>query len=158
MRKSVARVLALLLLLATACSSGFESDALGVRWTPPKAFSLESQQAGPPAAANFSPGLELRRVDLKLPIPEETNVGALLEQIREAAGVPTGAELVSARVGSIPAGSVARYELKQRSERFLVYVLPKGEQSLLLTLRAEEGRFSQLQNALERSLTTLKVR
>ncbi len=158
MRVFVAFAAALLLPFASACSSGFESDTLGVSWKPPKAFALESQEAGPPPSAKFSQGLELRRVDLKLPEPTETSVGPMLEQVRAPAAVPQGAQLVSSRVGSIPAGAVARYELKDRGERFLVYVLPRDEQAFLLSLRADEGRFSQLSNTLERSLTTLKVR
>lgn len=141
-----------------ACSSGYQSEALGLEWKPPTPFRLEAEQAGPPPVARFAPGLELRRVELKLPAPSAETVNATLEQIREAAAIPAGVTLISARAGSIPAGPVARYELKLRSDRLLVYVLPTADAVVLLTMRADEAQFGKRQNAFERSLATLKLR
>ena len=150
--------LPLLLALLSACSSKFESDALGLSWQPPSGVKLESEQAGPPATARFEPGVELRMVKGVLPELTEENLRRAFTDAFIAAGMPAPAKLESFKLGTIPAGTVARYTLADGGERALVYVLPLGERFLVMQLRAPESVYSRRETGFERALATLRIR
>ena len=146
------------LLTLAGCSRGYESDLLGLRFEPPASMKLQREEAGPPPVAFFSSGLELRSIPGKPPSVAESHLRQTLEELRSSSGVSLPGELVSARAGTLPAGTVARYELETENARTLVYVVPASDRYVLLTLTAPDSEYGRLQNQFERSLSTLTLR
>lgn len=154
MRKMTLAWAAVAALGLIGCSSEFESAEMKVRYHPPRGVKLVEEKAGPPRVAQFSSGFEIRAVESAPPAYQEDKLEDLLKVIAPDA---QGA-IISARPGSLDAGKVVRWALKDEAGRTLVYFVPRSGRYLVLTLRASEGRYSQLENDLELSLASLHVR
>ena len=136
------------------CSSQYESAEMKVRYHPPRGVKLLEEQAGPPRVARFSSGLEIRSVDGVPPEIQEDKLEPLLQAISPG----LSGDIISARVGSLAAGKVVRWTLKDDGKRTLVYFVPRQARYLVLTMTAAEGRYGDLENQFELSLASLKVR
>ncbi len=136
------------------CSNEFDSAELKVRYRPPRGVKLVGEQPGPPRVARFSSGLEIRAVESAPPAYQDDKLEDLLAVVSPEA---TGA-IISARVGTLAAGKVVRWTLKDEAGRTLVYFVPRQSRYLVLSLRASEGRYADLENQLELSLASLRVR
>jgi hypothetical protein len=148
------RFLGLCLLLLASCSRGYDSPLLGVKWQPPAGFELGREASGPPRVAEFGSGLRLLRTDGAL--PTEGTPEVLAQAARSAAGLPP-AEVLDCRTGTLPAGAVVRCELRQGSDRELLYLVPQKVGAVLVDLVAPEARFGPLSAKVEGSLSTLRV-
>ena len=144
--------------LLAACAGPYESAALKLQYEPPRGTTLVEEQAGPPAVARFTSGLEIRSVPETAPAIEEGNLEALYAQIANKAGLPARGVLATARPGRIPAGPVVRFSLKERGSRSLVYFLAAGERFLVLSLTSPEARAAAQETGFERSLASLRLR
>jgi hypothetical protein len=147
-----------LLIGLPACSNAYDSALLKVRYAPPSGVKLSTEEAGPPAVARFSQGIELRAVAATPPVPDEAHFDALLDQLREGAKVAAPGKLSSARPGSLPIGPVVRLEVKGEGTRSLVYFVPLEGRYLVLSLTAPEARYGMLEALVERSLSSLEAR
>lgn len=146
------------LLLVAACGSKYESAAMGLSWEPPSGVKFVSEQAGPPVMASFSPGIEVRSVATALPEITDLNLRPVLEQACTAAGVPVPARVDSMRMGSIPAGPVARYTFRTGADRGLLYVVAAKDRFVLMILTASESAYPRQESAFERSLARMHLR
>ncbi len=140
------------------CSHEFDSEALKLKYHPPRGASLAEEKAGPPRVARFTLGLELRSVDGAPPAIDEGRLADLLKEVAEKAGTTPPGELISSRAGSIPAGPVARWALRDPEGRTVIYYVPGKARFLLITQRASEAAFGEAENQLELSMGTLKLR
>ena len=150
--QTVARA-TLLAVCLVGCSSEFESDQMKLRYHPPHGVKLVGEEAGPPRVVRFSSGLEIRSFDAKPPAIEEDKLEALVQVVSPGAA---GA-VISARLGSIDAGKVVRWTLKEEGKRTLVYFLPRPNRYLVISMTASESHYADLENQLELSLSSLKV-
>ena len=144
-------LLCLLVCWSTACSRRLESTSLGIRYEPPSGMALRTEEPGPPAVARFEGGLELRSVPGP---PPRLEAGA--EEVLGAAGVPVPGTRLNATQGTLPAGTVARYEFQQGGSRTLVYFLPRPDRFLLVLYTAPERDYGPGSARVERSLSTLQ--
>lgn len=145
------------LLAALGCSGEYRSELLAVRYTPPSGAKLLGEEAGPPKVARFSGGIELRSWSgPALPI-DEAQPEWMVGTIAQAAGLEGDGAVLSAKVGSLPAGQVARFELKRGHKRTLLYYLPLEGRSLVATLSAPESQYGKLESRFERSLSSLRA-
>jgi hypothetical protein len=142
----------LVLLFVVGCSRPVSSQALGLEYEPPSGIKFDSEEAGPPAVARFQGGLELRSVP-GTPPPLE----AAPEVVLGAAGVPVPGRVVNTSQGTLPAGSVARYELQRGGTRTLVYFLPRPDRFVLVTFTAPERDYGPRSARVELSLSTLRL-
>lgn len=145
--------LGVLVLLASGCSRGFESRPLGLRYTPPSGMALEREEVGPPGLVRFGDGLELRSVPGAPPALERASIETILQR----AGVEPAGPILNAQEGSLSAGKVLRFELGDRNDRELYYVVPREARFVLVRFRAPLDRYGQLSAKVERSLSTLQV-
>lgn len=141
--------------LLAACANPYESAALKVRYQPPRGVTLVEEQAGPPAVARFSSGLEIRSVSKAPPAFEEGKLEALYQGIARAAGLSGSGAVLSARAGRIPAGPVVRFAVKEEDSRSLVYLLAASQRYLVVSLTAPKGA---LETDFERSLASLRLK
>ncbi|MGC4115919.1 MAG: hypothetical protein QM765_15285 [Myxococcales bacterium] len=138
----------------TGCSSEYDSAEMKLRYHPPRGVKLLEEQAGPPRLARFTSGLEIRSFDQAPPAIVEDKLEDLLKVVSPDA---PGA-IISARLGSISAGKVVRWALKDEAGRTIVYFVPRGSRYLVISMRASEGRYAELESQLELSLASLRVR
>lgn len=136
------------------CSNRFDSEAMALKYHPPHGVDLVDEQAGPPRVARFSNGLEIRSIEGAAPAVQEDKLEDLLKVV--SPGVQ-GA-IISARPGTIDAGQVVRWTIKEDAKRTLVYFVPRPKRYLVLTLTAPESRYSNLESQLELSLSSLKMK
>ncbi len=148
----------LVVALVAACSNHYDSAVVKVRFQPPRGASLLDEQAGPPAVARFSSGLEIRSVLGAPPAVDEANLAALYPLITSRAGLAVEGSLASARSGQIPAGSVVRFAVKGGGSRSVVYFLPAAHRFVLVSLTSPEARAAAQETGFERSLGTLRLR
>jgi len=148
----------MLLLGLSACSTSFDSALLKVRYVPPSGVKLSSEEAGPPAVARFSQGIELRMVTGPAPAIDEAHFDLLLDALRDGAKVAAPGKLVSARPGTLSIGAVVRLEVKGEGTRSLVYFIPLEGRYLVASLTAPEARYGMLEAQVERSLSSLSTR
>ncbi|MCP3138792.1 hypothetical protein [Pyxidicoccus xibeiensis] len=142
-----------LVLGVLGCSRDFTSSALGVRYKPPSAMKLESEEvAGASVVARFKQGLELRSVKAA---PPALDAGP--EAVLGAAGLAVPGRLVADSRGTLPAGPVSRYEFADGGKRTLVYFLPRAGSFLLVTFTAPERDYGSLSSRVELSLSTLEL-
>ena len=145
--------------LAWGCTSTYISAILGVRYEPPSDVKIVDETPGPPAVARFSGGVEMRAVGSPLPALDPRQVEELLPHVvQEAKIVLPAGKLVSAKVGSLPVGPVARYDVKGAQERVLLYVIPDGERFLTLSLTVPAGDDGRREARFERSLASLALK
>jgi hypothetical protein len=149
---------ALAVTLVAGCSNRFDSAIVKVRYQPPRGASLLEEQAGPPAVARFSSGLEIRSVQGAPPDVDEARLDALYPLVASKAGLAVEGALASARSGRIPAGSVVRFAVKGGGSRSVVYFLPAARRFLVLSLTSPEARAAAQETGFERSLGTLRLR
>jgi hypothetical protein len=139
------------------CSRDYDSPLLGISWTPPAGTRLVEEAPGPVPHATFDDGAAWYRLGAAFPLDEAT-LKDQLPNVLAAAGVAAGGSVGSAKLGTLPAGSVARYELSGGGGHTLVYVIPQGAGTLLLLFRAPSARYGSASAALERSLAQLRLR
>ncbi|HEY3449509.1 MAG TPA: hypothetical protein VGK67_24360 [Myxococcales bacterium] len=136
------------------CSNEFESAEMKVRYHPPRGVKFVDEVPGPPRVAHFSSGLEIRSVDTPPPAYQEDKLEDLLKVVSpEASGA-----IISARPGSLDAGKVVRWTLKEEGRRTIVYFVPRTTRYLVISMSASEGRYSDAENQLELSLSSLRVK
>jgi hypothetical protein len=158
MRSNSRAVVLALLAGMTGCSSAYESDVLALRYEPPRGVQLQEEVAGPPSVARFSSGLELWSAPVTVPTPSEATLRPLFDAAVRATGVTLKGTVQSSRAGNLPAGPVARYELKSPGERSLLYILPLQTRVLVVHLNAPEASYGPLEARVERSLASLRPR
>lgn len=148
-----ARLLALAVLLFSAGCKEPAWSGHGVSWKPPRgvAFEAESTAEGATAAVKFSGG-----VALSLYAAGGMPSHEALEEVA-ARFLPKGVKAISRRVGSLPAGKVARLVWADQGNRTLLYYLPSGDRVLVVTLTAPEARFNGLETQFDLSLATLRL-
>lgn len=149
------------LLGAAACSKGYQSEALGLRYEPPSGMSLRSEEETVALGsrgqlkvgrAEFKGGLTLSMVEgLTLP------VSASPEEILTAVGVPPPERRVSSRPGSLGIGPCLRAEFEDGGERMLFYYVPLEDRALIIRYRAPVSAYGMGSAAVERSLGTLSL-
>jgi hypothetical protein len=140
------------LLLAVGCSRPVSSQALGLEYQPPSGVTFTAEEAGPPAVARFSGGLEMRSVP---GTPPELNASP--EAVLGAAGVSMPGRLLNSAQGTLTAGPVGRYEFKQEDTWTLVYFLPRPDRFLLITFSAPSQDYGKRSARVEQSLASLKL-
>jgi len=141
-----------------ACSSGYDSELLRLQWEPPRGFALVEEQAGPPATARFSSGLELFSIEQDVGNIDEGSLDAVFEAVRRPCGLDSGTPMISARVATLRSKQVARFALGGHDERTLLYLIPSGGRVVALRLKAAARVYPRLESLVERSLGTLRVR
>lgn len=151
------RLVVLAAILLCGCSKPYQSDRLALTYEPPSGFEFIGEDAGPPAVARFGGGLEIRSVPQSLS-PTDVAPERILEQALEAAQVPSGGKVLTAREGSIGSAHVLRYTLKGNGRRSLLYVVPRPSRFLLVLLTAPEDTYGSAEIKVERSLGSLKLR
>lgn len=139
----------MVLLGVLGCSRDFTSQALGVKYEPPKGMSLSAEEAG---VARFGGGLELRSVK---GTPPSLDAGP--EAVLGAAGLTVPGRVVQASKGTLPAGPVARYEFTHDGARTLAYFVPGKERFVLVTFSAPERDYGAVSSRVELSLSTLRL-
>lgn len=145
----------LAVLCAGACTKPYESQALALSYQPPRGAKLLEEVSGKVTVARFEKGIELRSAQAKLPAPSEETLEALFEQALGAVELAPLGRRQSARVGTLKAGAVARFEFKAPDGRTLVYVLPRSNRVLVASLSAAEAEYSRTENAFELSMASL---
>jgi hypothetical protein len=143
-------------LLLAACSRKFDSQALGLVWTPPAGLRLISESAGPPPRATFEGGVAWYVLPGLSTSLDESTLQATLQSVADAARAPLRGKISSAKVGSILVGSVIRYELTAEDGRTLAYVIPRFGDTVLLVLTSDESAYGRTSANLEMSLSTLR--
>jgi hypothetical protein len=139
-----------------ACSRKYESDALDLAWVPPSGVRLVAETPGPPARAAFEGGIAWYAVPGPAASLDESALQATLQAVADGARASVSGKLVSARVGSLAVGPVARYELSADESRTLAYVIPRSRDTVLLVLSAESASYGRTSANLEASLSTLR--
>ncbi|HEX4621316.1 MAG TPA: hypothetical protein VH208_07090 [Myxococcaceae bacterium] len=143
-------------LLLAACSRKFDSQALGLVWTPPAGVRLISESAGPPPRATFEGGIAWYAIPGLSTSLDESTLQATLQSVADAARTPLHGKISSAKVGSILIGSVIRYELNGEDARTLAYVIPHLGDTVLLVLTSDASAYGRTSANLEMSLSTLR--
>lgn len=151
------RLLALTVVLLCGCSKPYKSERLALTYEPPSGFELIGEDAGSPAVARFGGGLEIRSVPQSLS-PTDVAPERILDQALQAAQVPAGGKVLTAREGSIGSAHVLRYTLKGSGQRSLIYVVPRPSRFLLVMLTAPEDTYGAAEIKVERSLGSLQLR
>lgn len=144
----------LALVLAGCKGDTVKSAGLGLSWKPPRGVSLESET---PGVLAFSGGVEIRSVADPVPLGEEGQLDALLLTALKAARVEPLEKRISARLGDIPAGKVARWVMAGGGKRALYYYVPSGQRFLLISMTTAEAEFSKRESQLDLSLSSLKI-
>lgn len=149
------------LLGAAACSKGYQSEALGLKYEPPAGMALVSEEQTVALGSHgqlkvsravFEDGLTLSMVEgLTLP------VSASPEEILTAVGVPPPGRRVSSRPGSLGIGPCVRAEFEEAGERMLFYYVPLKDRALIIRYRAPSRAYGMGSAAVERSLGTLAL-
>ncbi len=144
-------------LFLAGCSNRFESAEMKVRYQPPRGVELVGESAGPPRVASFTGGLELRSVQGQPPAIDEAGLAPLFQAVTRAAGLQVAGTVADSRLGSIPAGKVVRWSVRDGGQRSLIYYLPAGDRFLLLRLESPEAGADRRENQFELSLSSLKL-
>ena len=139
-----------------ACSSGYQSQQLKVSLVPARGIKLQEEEAGPPTIARFSSGFELRSVVGSGPALDEGQLPAALDQVVAGAKLPSLGTLLSSRLGTLPIGKVARFELRGSGSRTLLYFIPLGRRFLVARLTQPEREYGLSQPQVELSLSSLR--
>jgi hypothetical protein len=143
----------LLLSCSVACSREFFSPGVGVRYEPPSGMAFVAEESGAAMVARFEGGLEVISVPGPAPRPDEEPVNVL-----RAGGLATpGQRLLNTTQGTLPAGTVTRYEFQQGATRTLVYLIPRDDRFVLVVYSAPEQDYGPGLARVERSLSTLKL-
>lgn len=150
-----ALLLALMLVAGTGCFGKLESDLLHLSYQAPKPLRLLKEREGPPPTAMFTGGLVFTDVG-EMAVPTDANLPELLGKAFETAKLERDPETVSAKVGSLPAGPVARWELKGPRLRTLAYLVHRPGHAVLVTFSAPEGHFGPQAARIEASLASLQ--
>lgn len=137
------------LVCVTACSHRMDSPALGLQYEPPSGMAVRSEE---PGVVHFEGGLELRSIQGTPPRLEASS-----QEVLAAAGLPVTGRQLNATQGTLPAGTVARYELQQGASRTLVYFLPRPDRFVLVLYTAPEHEYGPGSARVERSLSTLTL-
>lgn len=82
----------------------------------------------------------------------------LVHALREAKATPPAERITSARLGSLPVGAVARYDLKSPSNTALVYLIPGDARFLVVMLSVPAGEDGRMEGKFERSLASLRFK
>ena len=143
-------------LALTGCSSSeVKSAAHRLSWKPPRGVTLAAET---PAGLTFSGGVELHSVDgTPAPLGDEGQLDSLLLTALAGAKVEPLAKRLSGRLGSIPAGKVARWVMAGGGQRALHYYLPLKARYLLVSMTASEEAFGTRESQLDLSLSSLKI-
>jgi hypothetical protein len=150
--------IALLALALAGCPSGYDSEKLGLKYEPPNGFKFVREEVGPPAYADFGSGLRLYSLEVQTAaLDANASLDVFADIVRKAAKLTAPAEVITSRTGSLPIGQVVRYELKTADGRELLYLIPVGQRTVLLTFDASEDRYGPLEARVESSLTSLHV-
>lgn len=147
-------ILVAALALAGCKGSEVKSTQLRLSWKPPRGVSLVEES---PAALRFTDGVEIHSVAGEVPAIDEAQLDALLAAVLSRAKLPPLEKRISARIGSVPAGAVARWVLAGGGQRALHYYLPLKGRFLLISLTAPEGSFGTRESQLDLSLSSLKI-
>lgn len=107
-------------------------------------------------AATFSGGVEVHRIDAPA-LPTSGDLEELKTQLLAASKATAEGATQSARVGSIPAGPVARWETLRGDDRTLLYYLPAKDHYVVMTLTTSQRAFDRRANRFELSLSTLRL-
>jgi hypothetical protein len=143
-------------LVLAACSRKFDSEVLGMAWTPPAGVRLIAENKGPPPRATFTAGIAWYVVPGLVASLDESTLQATLQQVADAARASVAGKLSSARVGSLLVGSVVRYELIAEDGRTLAYVIPRSSDTVMLVLACDEASYGRTSANLEASLSSLR--
>lgn len=141
-----------------ACSRTYESKLLALSYEPPKGFEFVEERPGPAPRAVFSNGLELVSVAGSLPEIEEGSLPEVLRLALTALGENPAADALSSRTGDVRGMPVARYSLRARQARVLLYVIPHGERFLVVRLEAGEAAYPKLEQRVDLSLASLRFK
>lgn len=144
-------------LLLAGCSNRFESAGMKVRYQPPRGVELSAESAGLPRVASFTGGIELRSVQASPPAIDEGALAPLFQTVTGAAGLQVPGTVTDSRLGSIPAGKVVRWAVRDAGSRSLVYFLPAGDRFLVLRLESPDAGADRRENQFELSLSSLKL-
>ncbi len=124
-------------------------------WKPPRGVVLTSET---PSALLFSQGVKITVIPGAPPaLPEEGGLDALLLTALKTAGDEPLDKRISGRLGSVPAGKVARWVLSGGGQRALHYYLPAKNRALVISMVADEAAFGTRESQLDLSLSTLKI-
>jgi hypothetical protein len=149
-----------------ACSRHFESDALGLRWTPPKGIGfLGEVRRAHALQAQFEGGVSWFMLDGPAPTLDESTLESTLREAMKSAS-PFEGTLVSSRLGIAGGRAAARYELLRPNPSVpgiqlpgLAYVIPRSSGTLLLRADLSIPRGPMLTIAdLDQSMSTLDLR
>jgi hypothetical protein len=151
------RVAVILAAASAGCSRLYESPVLWIRYQPPRGFKFVAEESGPLPTARFSPDLEIRSIPGAPGKLDEDTLAKLLAETLSAASLPAPGRIVSSRVGTLPAGPVARYVADYPSGHALIYVIPDKDRRLLVTFTANDPRYAELETRVEMSLATLRI-
>ena len=142
------------LTLAGCKGNEVRSTALKLSWKPPRGVSLLEEA---PNLIRFTEGVEVHSVDGEPPPIDEGQLDALLLNAFGRAKIDLLPTRISARIGSVPAGAVARWVLSGGGGRALHYYLPLKGRFLTISMTAPEGAFGTLESQLDLSLSSLKI-
>lgn len=134
--------------------SEVKSEAMRLSWKPPRGVSLLEET---PQVLRFSKGVEIHAVTAPPPELDEGKLDALLSTVLGAAGMTPLPTRISGRLGSIPAGPVARWVLAGGGGRALHYYLPNKGRYLVISMTLPEGEFGTAENQLDLAMSTLKL-
>jgi hypothetical protein len=142
-------------LALSGCKGGeVKSETLKLSWKPPRGVSLVEET---PGALHLSNGVELKSIDGEGPALDEGKLDATLLEVLGKAKVDPLEKRISARLGSVPAGAVARWVLAGGGNRALHYYLPLKGRFLLISMTASEAAFGTAESQLDLSLSSLKI-
>lgn len=144
--------------LLCGCSRELHAKEVGFAFEPPKTMKLRSEVKGPPAIATFENGLEIRSVTGTLPGLAAGELLPVLAQVKQEAKLELPQTVSSLKGGSIPAGPVARFELKDERTHALLYVVQGEGRYLTVLLTAPKREFDARVNLLERAMSSLQFR
>ena len=142
-------------LTLTGCKGNeVKSEALRLSWKPPSGVSLAQATDD---ALTFTNGVEIHSIQGKPLDIEEGKLDPLMLMVLAAAHLDPLPTRISGRLGTIPAGIVARWVLAGGGQRALHYYLPLKGRFLVISMAAPEGVFGTRENQLDLSLSTLKI-
>ena len=145
---------AVVLLVAGCKGNEVKSTALKLSWKPPRGVSQVEETAD---VLRFTQGVEIHSIEGAPPPIDEGKLDLLLLDVFPRAKIDLLPTRISARVGSVPAGSVARWVLAGGGGRALHYYLPLKGRFLTISMTAPEGDFGTRESQLDLSLASLKV-
>lgn len=137
------------------CNNRYESDELHLAWEPPSGVRLVEAK---PGLVTFSEGFEIRSLPTQMELPDEKGVEAFLGDVVKAANLNIPVTPASAKLGTLPIGAVARFEVKEGTNRTLIYVVPEPGETLIFKLTAPTSEYGKIEAQFERSFGSLKLR